>query len=403
MTRVIVTDAGRGSAIAFIRSLGRRGMEVVAADADPRSPGFRSRYTTRSLVYPSPLEAPEAVVELLVREAARSAVDVIVPVTDEVILPLAAARDRFAGLTTLAIPADDALATAADKRATLELAQALGVPVPVTVAVGTVEEAVAAGDELRFPVVLKPQVSRRYLGSGGTQPFSVAYAASRDGLARAMETFEGRCGVLLQEYVAGAGVGVELLLSSGEPLAAFQHRRLREVPPTGGASSFRESVPLDPVLLDHAVRLLRALAWHGLAMVEFKLGRDGPVLMEINGRVWGSLPLAVKAGVDFPARLVDLLLGAPADVRAEASAPGYRVGVRSRNLQLELVWIASVLLRRTRHPFLPQPERREAVAAAARLLWPGDGYDVLSLRDPGPGLAELGKVARALSRKARRG
>ena len=43
VTTVLVTDAGRGSAISIIRSLGRRGMSVVAADADPSSAGFSSR------------------------------------------------------------------------------------------------------------------------------------------------------------------------------------------------------------------------------------------------------------------------------------------------------------------------------------------------------------------------
>ena len=87
----------------------------------------------------------------------------------------------------------------------------------------------------------------------------------------------------------GDGIGVELLMDHGRPLAAFQHRRIQEVPPTGGASALRESVELDPDLYDHAVALLRELGWTGLAMVEFRRGADGVGnLMEINGRVWGS-------------------------------------------------------------------------------------------------------------------
>ena len=77
-------------------------------------------------------------------------------------------------------------------------------------------------------------------------------------------------------------------------------------------------------------------------MVEFKVGEDGPRLMEINGRVWGSLALAVKSGVDFPARLADLYLnGAPEN--AGQPDTSYKIGVRSRNLDLEMLWIASTL------------------------------------------------------------
>ena len=182
----------------------------------------------------------------------------------------------------------------------------------------------------------------------------------------------------------------------------FQHRRLHEVPITGGASALRESVPVDPTLLDYSVRLLRELAWTGLAMVEFRVGPAGPMLMEINGRVWGSLPLAVKSGVDFPAKLVQLHLG------PEVFGPGGhvnggtpRIGVRSRNIGLELVWIASVLRKDRRYPFLPAPSRADGVRAALRLPHPADGFDVLERDDLRPGLAELAGVAGRLTRKAR--
>ncbi|MFN2491860.1 MAG: ATP-grasp domain-containing protein, partial [Pyrinomonadaceae bacterium] len=78
----------------------------------------------------------------------------------------------------------------------------------------------------------------------------------------------------------------------------------------GSGSSLRRSVPLDPRLIEPAVRLLSKLRWHGPAMVEFKDdGVDPPCLMEINGRFWGSLQLAIDAGVDFPCLWVSLLKG----------------------------------------------------------------------------------------------
>jgi len=66
---VIVTDAARGSAIAFIRSLGRRGVEVIAADHRPRSAGFRSRYAHECLLYPDPAQAPDAAIDVLLAAA----------------------------------------------------------------------------------------------------------------------------------------------------------------------------------------------------------------------------------------------------------------------------------------------------------------------------------------------
>jgi predicted ATP-grasp superfamily ATP-dependent carboligase len=402
MRRVLVTDAGRGSAIAIIRSLGRSGLQVIAADADPRSPGFRSRYASGSLVYPDPSVAADEVVETLRAAAVERGIDLIVPVSDDVGLPLSAARDRFEGVCALALPEPEALAVATDKHATLQLARHLGVPVPSTALAHTAEEALRAAQRMDWPVVVKPVASRVYR-EGAVDSFEVVYANSPEALGAHMRRLEGRCGALLQEYVAGEGHGVELLADRGKPLAVFQHRRLHEVPITGGASSLRESVPVDPTLYAHAVKLIGALQWTGLAMVEFRVGPKGPALMEINGRVWGSLPLAVKCGVDFPLALAALYLpDAPSANGATYGHQSPALGVRSRNIALELVWIASVLRKRRRYDYLSAPRRREAVRAALRLPLPADGYDVLSLEDPMPGLAGIGKVTSRLARKVRR-
>jgi len=397
--RILVTDAGRGSAVAIIRSLGRRGAYVVAGDSEQDSPGFRSRYAAERVVYPPPRRAPAAAAARILDAAASLGIDLVIPVTDDVLLPLAGMRDAFDRVCAVAAPGPEELDAVTDKAATVELARRLGVPVPRTALADTVDGALAAADELGWPVVVKPRRSRRVNGAASMAAFEVAYA---DGPARVAEAVSRAGGaVLVQEHWPGEGHGVELLLREGEPVAAFQHRRLREVPFTGGASSLRESVPLDPALLDHALRLLDALRWTGLAMVEFKLGPRGAALMEVNGRVWGSLPLAAKSGVDFPALLAELHLGRPLPVPAEANG-GYRVGVRSRNVPLELAWVGSVLRRRRRYPFLPAPPRRRALAVAARLLDPRDGYDLLERDDPRPGLAELRRVALAAVRGRRR-
>jgi predicted ATP-grasp superfamily ATP-dependent carboligase len=107
----------------------------------------------------------------------------------------------------------------------------------------------------------------------------------------------------------------------------FAHRRLREKPPAGGVSVYRESIPLDPALVGPGLRLLEALDWQGVAMIECKreqaTGRQ--VVMEVNGRFWGSLQLAIDAGVDFPALLVRCAAG-----ETVPESRNYRVGVRSR-------------------------------------------------------------------------
>jgi len=395
---ILVTDAGRGSAITIIRSLGRRGWRVIAADARPRSAGFRSRYAHDQLVYPPPESAPRQFVETLLDAVRRHGVDLIIPVTDAAILPIAEARAEFDALCRVAIPPDAALESVTNKAKTLDIAKRLGVPIPRTHTVTTVEQAIDHGSELGWPVVLKPQVSRLHHPGLSIEKLSVVYAENEIRLAEQMGQFASRCPVLLQEYCVGEGYGVELLMHEGRPLAAFAHRRLREMPLHGGPSALRESVALDPVLYQQSVALLREIGWEGLAMVEFKVGPRGIWLMEINGRVWGSLPLAVHAGIDFPARLVELWLLGANGVDSEPDS-AYQLGVRSHNLELELKWIFTVLWGKRRVPFLPMPQRQAGLVALAQLFHPAYKYDILAADDPIPGLAD---IARMIGREAAR-
>jgi predicted ATP-grasp superfamily ATP-dependent carboligase len=395
---VLVTDAARGSALAVVRSLGRAGFRVIAADADPGAPALRSRYAAAARSYPSPAHSAAALCDALWAIVQAEKVDLVVPVTDLVLQPLAAERARFEAVTRLALPDPAALTVASDKQATLELARRLGVPVPESQLVETAEEALEAARQLGWPVVLKPRVSKR-VGTG-VESFEVTYAANESELEVRLRAYQNRTPLLLQRWVPGVGHGVELLLHEGRPLAAFQHRRLRELPVTGGASAYRESVRLDPNLYEQAVRLLAALRWTGLAMVEFRVGATDSRLMEINGRVWGSLPLALTAGVDFPRLWAHLLLDGEAGV-GPLSLGRYRSGVRARDLPRDLMWIASVLRGRRRHLMLPFPPRRAALGALLGFLDPRGHVDAWAWDDPVPAALELPRAMRHLWDKRR--
>ena len=381
---VLVTDASRGSALACIRSLGRAGMRVVAADHDRRAPGLVSRYTAASVVHPMASTDPVGAAKVLVEAATRERVDLIIPVTDASIVAL-----RSAGPLDIpvAVADADALDATQDKLATVRLAERLGIPVPETREAESPADAATAAATLGWPVVLKPRYGHRPSALG------VTYAADAVTLLQEWESLGAEGDVLVQRYHSGEGHGVEVLAHGGRVLAALQHRRLREMPVTGGASASREAVEPDPELLDHATALVGALRWTGLAMIEFKVGPAGTSLMEINGRIWGSLPLAVRAGMDFPAKLVRLYLDEPPPVGAVDA--GYRRGTRSRDLELEVRWVIAVLRGRRAYPFLPFPRRSAALPVAARLAWPA-GYDAMAADDRRPAAAEVRRVARRL-------
>ncbi|HLD46164.1 MAG TPA: ATP-grasp domain-containing protein, partial [bacterium] len=120
---------------------------------------------------------------------------------------------------------------------------------------------------------------------------------------------EGSLLPMLQEYIKGYGCGFFALYDHGKCCVTFQHRRIREMPPSGGRSVAAET-GFNPLVAEYGKQILDALQWHGLAMVEFKVDESGrPFLMEINAKLWGSIELAISAGVNFPQMMVDLHLG----------------------------------------------------------------------------------------------
>jgi predicted ATP-grasp superfamily ATP-dependent carboligase len=107
--------------------------------------------------------------------------------------------------------------------------------------------------------------------------------------------------ILIQEYVPGEIHDVGLLFNRGKPRAALTQKRLKMYHRSGGIGIHNETTH-EPELRDSAIALLKALNWHGPALVEFKIdSRDGEAkLMEVNSRFWGTVDLAIQAGVDFP-------------------------------------------------------------------------------------------------------
>jgi predicted ATP-grasp superfamily ATP-dependent carboligase len=256
-----------------------------------------------------------------------------------------------------------------NKYEAFQLADSLGIPTPATIQPVASGEIEAFAREHPGPLVLKVNRSSGARGVLVLQP---------ERLSAGLQRFLARCGAgfgdfIVQEFVRAPGYGVSLLFDHGQPKATFVHRRLRERSPLGGPSTLRQSIR-QPVLEAHAERLLRHVGYHGVAMVEFKhdetTGRSW--FVEVNPRWWGSLALAVRAGVDFPMLGYRLALG-----ERLPPQPDYQTGLTVRWLLGDLLAIKNHLVYTRRVPRI-------------RDLWPHvDGYDDACADDPVPLAAEL--------------
>ncbi|HKP29068.1 MAG TPA: ATP-grasp domain-containing protein, partial [Gemmatimonadales bacterium] len=248
---------------------------------------------------------------------------------------------------------------------------------------------VAELDRVGFPAVLKP--ARSVIRTPAAQlKLSVRHSASRQQLEAALGLLpDSAYPILIQQRVVGPGLGVFLLMADGAPLAAFGHRRILEKPPSGGVSACSESVAVEPDLLRRSVQLLRQFGWEGVAMVEYKLDTQTgePCLMEVNGRFWGSLQLAIDAGVDFPRLLVEHSLG-----QRVAPVTSWPAGVRSRWRLGELDHLIARLRRSPTALSLP-PDAPSLASAFAHAFVPALGPrargEVGRLDDPMPQMVEL--------------
>ncbi len=127
-------------------------------------------------------------------------------------------------------------------------------------------------------------------------------AITPDEVAQAVEEltlFGGT--VLIQQFLSGEREAVSFLYANGEVYARFAHWAKRMEPPLGGVAVFRKSIAVPQDIGDQAERLVRAINLEGCCHVEFRRDAAGkPYLMEINPRLWGSVELAIRAGVNFP-------------------------------------------------------------------------------------------------------
>jgi predicted ATP-grasp superfamily ATP-dependent carboligase len=365
--RVLITDGDNRAALAVTRSLGERGHEVVVGERTRHSLAGSSRHAARSFVYPDPGREETAFLDTVHDATERHRINVLLPVSDITTMLIAAHRSLWEPSCAVPFAPEGSLLRAADKLDTLRTAERLGVPVPRSWVIASAFDHPPSG--LEYPIVLKPYRSR-VRTNVGWQSCSVRYALSEASLRlelsrRPPHEFP----IILQERVTGPGIGVFMCFDRGRPIAAFSHRRLREKPPSGGVSVLCESIAMDPMLQAHAERLLSELAWHGVGMVEFKVDpRDGQAkLMEINGRFWGSLQLAIDAGVDFPALLVDLAVG-----RAPASTSVYRAGVRNRWLWGDIDSLILRLRARSTARFLSDGKGRLTALREFLPLWGRD-------------------------------
>lgn len=285
--RVLVTGAGSPAAIAFMKTLRGQDVEVHAADMNRYAAGLFFVPAGRRLVAP-PADEPELVPELL-SYCVRNEIDVLAPMLDEELLPLAEARTQFAALgTAVLVSSPNAVESALDSWAVVHACfDRVDVPLTRLFVEG------ASFEGWRYPLVVRPRAAR-----GGMR-----LVMSPEELAELERSEE----LVVQEYLPGTEYSVDVLSTvEGRVVAAVPRERLAV---NRGLSVTARTVH-DPELSAAARLVVMELGLTGLSTVRLRGGQDGrPKVVRVQPRSSAGVTLTMAAGINLPALALRAALG----------------------------------------------------------------------------------------------
>jgi len=380
--KVLILDANQRSALAATRSLGQRGLYVICADESRKTLAGVSKYTCDNITYPSPYTEQDKFIDYLVSNLESLSVRYLLPMTDITVELTLKNKSRLKDVTIL-LPDYDSYMSVSDKYQLLEMSLNNEILIPKTLFMKNLDELMQNIDNINYPVVIKPNRSIVVM-DGNHYKTTVKYANSKDEILNILKKYPWfrETKILVQEYIEGHGEGLFVLCKDGEITHYFSHKRLREKPPSGGVSVLSESIETRDEMLEIAEKIFGLIKWNGVAMVEFKVAENNqPYLMEVNGRFWGSLQLAIDSGIDFPF----LLYNQYSNDEEFQSISEYKKGIQLRWLLGDIDNLIIVLKDVT----IPCNEKFKSILKFLKLYRQNQYYEVNRMDDLKPAIYEL--------------
>lgn len=296
-----VVIGGRLPALSTVRALGSQGVPVAVVTTSSVHIAQFSRWAKEHHDLPEFQQQPESLLDLLERHRGRWRGRALFATEDQGLELLSRHRDTLEPCYRVVAPPHDVTRQLLRKDLLHQVAAAEGVELPIVY--GTASEATMDRGEIRYPVVIKPIESYRFVERFGKKLF---IAHDRDALAHSIAALTGT-GIAAQvvEFIPGPDsqfCNYSVYLDrDGETLAELGMRKLRKSPPFFGVCRVAE-VADAAEMREPTLRILRRIGWWGMANAEFKRDpRDGSLrMMEINGRCFLMQGLALAAGINYP-------------------------------------------------------------------------------------------------------
>lgn len=297
--RVLITNGSSRTSYAALRSLSKSGVVCFSADVSRIGMCQLSRFSKGHFLYTSHYKNEEKFITDLLRLIEEHQITILFPSHNETEV-IARYRDRFKALTVSTIPDEAHCSIFNNKSKAYDLAEKLGIPIPQRINYDRAHQIpsllISKGIEKTVVKLLTGNSSKGvFYGDGPEHTKAIVEKLINDyGL-------EPERYPQVEECVQGEGYGNSVLYWHGRHIANFTHRRLRDKIETGGTSVYREASSHEGIEMA-AKKIFSSIGWHGLAMCEFKVCPQTKKFwfIEVNPRMWGSIPLAIAAGVNFP-------------------------------------------------------------------------------------------------------
>jgi len=311
VSNVFILGVGSPIGLSLIRELGKEGFTTIGI-GEKQSIGHASKYCEKAIIRQN---TREGVISQLLSLSTEPKSNFLICISEGDINLINQNRSQLSACFTLLLPEQAQMEIVLDKSRTKLIADTVGIVSPISIQLSALDDLPAHTNELSFPVILKwanPLTVQSLLSAAGIPLHKLQYVNSYEELMQLLSIYkEVNVFPLIQEYCEGKGLGQFFLCKDGQSYVEFQHERLHEWPPEGGTSTYCRTLPIEQhqECMDKSKALLKELNWTGVAMVEYRYSSEKQqyVLMEINGRFWGSAPLAMYAGAGFATNLVKLI------------------------------------------------------------------------------------------------
>lgn len=289
--RALIVSTGRDrGALAAARALHESGWVVGVGTPDGSGMVAASRAVTARHRVPKPRGDGRSFVAAVTAAAGAERYDLVFGGGDDYMAALSAYRTELP--LPVAHPPFEAVRQGLDKLALTRHAVAAGLAAPRTVP--ATDQVLA---EWIGPVVVK---CRTHWEHGQLRPHRIdarSYPDAGDAARARVELIRASGAVaVLQQPVSGRLGALVGVMVDGRLRHRVQQVSSRLWPTPNGMSARAETVPVDDTLAARAEAMLRSIGWTGLVELQFLTDADGVAhLIDLNGRFYGSLALAVAA------------------------------------------------------------------------------------------------------------